>query len=107
MRGRADILVRHAEAVYCLCMDKEAHIGYCPLIGVKGSSSEKRKKQMTTEILNLDDLQRILKALIQYQETTQNEEGYLTKATIKRVVSMGVELETIVKDIYQDTKVGA
>ena len=48
MKGRADILERHAEAVYCLCMDKEPHRGYCSLIGVKGSSSEKRKKTMTT-----------------------------------------------------------
>lgn len=46
MRGRADILVRHAEPVYCLCMDKSRHLGYCSLIGVKGSSSEKRKKKM-------------------------------------------------------------
>ena len=28
-------------------MDKGRHLGYCSLIGVKGSSSEKRKKTMT------------------------------------------------------------
>jgi hypothetical protein len=52
MRGRADILVRHAEPVYCLCMDKSRHLGYCSLIGAKGSSFEKRKKTMET--LNQD-----------------------------------------------------
>jgi hypothetical protein len=29
-------------------MDKGRHLGYCSLIGAKGSSSEKRKKKMTT-----------------------------------------------------------
>jgi hypothetical protein len=29
-------------------MDKRPHIGYCHLIGAKGSSSKKRKKKMTT-----------------------------------------------------------
>jgi uncharacterized membrane protein YjjP (DUF1212 family) len=29
-------------------MDKGRHLGYCSLIGVKGSSSEKRKKKMNT-----------------------------------------------------------
>jgi len=29
-------------------MDKGRHLGYCSLIGAKGSSSEKRKKKMKT-----------------------------------------------------------
>jgi hypothetical protein len=34
-------------------MDKGRHLGYCSLIGVKGSSSEKRKNKMKTLDINL------------------------------------------------------
>ena len=51
--------------------------------------------------LNLDDLQRIAKALVQYQATTENEEVFLTQGTIKRVIRMGAELENWVKEEYQ------
>jgi len=33
-------------------MDKGRHLGYCSLIGAKGSSSEKRKKKMTRTYKN-------------------------------------------------------
>ena len=51
--------------------------------------------------LNLDDLQRIVKALVQHQATAKNEEVFLTEGTIKRVIRMGAELETWVKEQYQ------
>lgn len=51
--------------------------------------------------LNLDDLQRIAKALVQYQATTENEEVFLTQGTIKRVIRMGAELENWLKEEYQ------
>ena len=45
-------------------MDKGRHLGYCSLIGVKGSSSEKRKKKMATKYQGEDVITLVTEILV-------------------------------------------